>query len=327
MTDKKILLKLVILIFFCSVKFSFAQQIPQFAYGSLNPEFYNPGVSGITKSINASAIGRTQWLNISGHPTAQALNLSSYIPNLHGGLGLIILNSQQGVQRNTFAMVGYSFITGNNNHRFGVGVRGGIIQSTIDGTMLRAPDGFYSGSIINHNDGLLPINSVSSTSAEFSVGIFYLNKIMNVGIAGSHLLNPSLKYSATTGKLSIDEVRNISGSISFLINREKTISIKPSAFVKYNFNEFQSEGSVLLGYKKSGWIGAGYRGISSENPDAIIGFIGVTLNPNFEVGYAYEYSISKLSAANDGSHELMLHYSVSLTKPSKPEKIIFTPRF
>lgn len=56
-----------------------------------------------------------------------------------------------------------------------------------------------------------------------------------------------------------------------------------------------------------------------KNPDAIIGFIGVTLNPNFEVGYAYEYSISKLSAANDGSHELMLHYSVSLTKPSKPE--------
>ncbi len=326
MKDKKILLQLIIFIF-CSSEFSFAQQLPQFAYGSLNPEFYNPAVSGITKSINASAIGRTQWLNITGHPTAQALSFSSYIPNLHGGLGLLILNSQQGVQKNTYAMVGYSFIAGNKNHRFGFGVRGGIIQSTIDGAKLLAPDGFYSGSIISHNDGLLPLNSVSAIAPEFSTGIFYLNKIMNVGITGSHLLNPTLKYSSNSGKLSVDEVRNISGSISFLINREKTISIKPAAFLKYNFNEFQSEGSIMLGYKKSGWIGVGYRGMSSKNPDALIGFLGINLSPDFKIGYAYEYSISKLSSANDGSHELMLHYSVSLTKPAKPEKIIFTPRF
>ncbi len=326
MSIKKKVLRLLLLIF-CSTEFSFAQQLPQFAYGSLNPEFYNPAVSGITKSINASAIGRTQWLNITGHPTAQALTLSSYVPNLHGGLGLLILNSQLGVQRNTYAMVGYSFITGNKNHRFGIGARGGIIQSTIDGTKLRAPDGFYSGSIINHNDGLLPINAVTSTAPEFSAGIFYLNKIMNIGIAGSHLLSPSLKYSATSGKLSVDEARNVSGSISFLINRENTISLKPCAFVKYNFNELQSEASLLIGYKKSGWIGAGYRGMSSNNPDAIIGFLGINLSSNFEIGYAYEYSISKLSSVNDGTHELLLHYSVSLTKPAKPEKIIFTPRF
>lgn len=317
----------LILFVFCSAEFSFAQQLPQFAYGSLNPEFYNPAVSGITKSINASAIGRTQWLNITGHPTAQSITLSSYVPKLHGGLGLLILNSLQGVQRNTYAMVGYSFVIGRKNHRFGIGARGGIIQSTIEGAQLRAPDGFYSGSLINHNDELLPINSVSSTTPEFSTGIFYLNKIMNIGIAGSHLFSPSLKYSATNGKLSVDEARNISGSISLLINREKTLCLKPSAFVKYNLNELQTEASLLIGYRKSGWVGAGYRGMNSDNSDAIIGFLAINLSPNFEIGYAYEYCILKLSTVNDGSHELILHYSISLTKPAKPEKIIFTPRF
>ena len=146
---------------------------------------------------------------------------------------------------------------------------------------------------------------------------------MNVGIAGAHLLNPSLKYLSTNGKLSIDEVRNLSGSISFLINKEKTINIKPSLLVKYNFNEFQSETILLIGYKKLGWFGGGYRGMASNHPDAIIGFIGISLPSNLEVGYAYEYSISNLGASN----ELMLRYSLSLTKNAKPEKIIFTPRF
>ena len=262
-------------------------------------------------------------VGITGHPTAQAISISSYIPNLHGGVGFLVLNNQQGVQRNTCAMVGYSFIIGNNNHRFGIGVRGGIIQSSVDGIKLRASDGFYSGSINNHNDNLLPLNIVSTTSPEFSGGFFYLNKIMNVGIAGAHLLNPSLKYLSTNGKLSIDEVRNLSGSISFLINKEKTINIKPSLLVKYNFNEFQSETILLIGYKKLGWFGGGYRGMASNHPDAIIGFIGISLPSNLEVGYAYEYSISNLGASN----ELMLRYSLSLTKNAKPEKIIFTPRF
>lgn len=326
MISKNIFVSLLLCIFFCC-EISVAQQIPQFAHGSLNPEFYNPAVCGITKSINVSAIGRSQWVSLTGHPTAQSLCLSSFVPRIHGGIGAIILNNQQGVQRNTYATIGYSFIAEKNNHRFGFGIRGGIIQSLIEGDKLRAPDGYYSGGILNHNDGLLPINSVSSMSPELSAGVFYMNKVMNFGISGSHFLNSSLKYSAYSGKLSIDEVKNIATSILFVVNNNKSIKIKPSAIIKYNFNELQTEASILFGFKKFGWIGSGYRGLNSNQPEAIIGFLAFNLSSNFEVGYAYEYSISKLSSSNDGSHELMMRYLLSLTKPAKPEKIIFTPRF
>lgn len=325
--SRKYLLIAVIICITSYCEKSFAQQLPQFAYGASNPEFYNPSVCGITKSIDVSLIGRTQWIGITGHPNAQAISLSSYVPSLSGGLGIFVLNNQQGVQRNTYTMLGYSFIAGKKNNRFGIGVRGGIIQSSIDGAKLRAPDGDYSGSIINHNDNLLPINTVSSIAPDFYVGIFYLNKFMNIGFAGSHLLQPALKFSAANGDLTANLERNILTSISFSINKNKDISFKPSAIVKYNFNELQTESSLLVGYKNLGWVGVGYRGFDSNAKDAAIGFLGINLNSDLSVGYAYEYSLSKLSTANDGSHELVIHYSTSLTKPAKPEKVIFTPRF
>ncbi len=320
----------LIAIIICMFSFNgkiFSQQLPQFAYGAVNPEFYNPAVCGITKSIDVSLIGRTQWVNITGHPTAQAISFSSYVPSLSGGLGIFVLNNQQGVQRNTYSMLGYSFITGKKNNRFGFGFRGGIIQSSIDGSKLRAPDGDYSGSIINHNDNLLPVNTVSSIGPDFSVGIFYLNKFMNIGFAGSHVLQPALKYSAANGNLLINLERNILSSVTFTINKNKDFSFKPSAIVKYNFNELQTESSLLVGYKNLGWVGVGYRGFDSKAKDAVIGFLGINLSQDFSIGYAYEFSLSKLSSANDGSHELMIHYSTSLSKPAKPEKVIFTPRF
>ena len=326
---KKVLRSILflILIFFISEQKICAQQLPQFAYGSVNPEFYNTAVSGIAKTINASAIGRTQWVNITGHPISQALIFSSYIQKLRGGLGLCIMNNQQGVQRNTYAMIGYSYIIETKKSRIGIGARAGIIQSSLNGSELKSPEGNYYSNIFDHNDPFLPLNLVSSSTPDLSAGIFLLNKHISVGVAGAHLLQSKINYQLPSNNLQVNLERNLSASVSININKGGTLSFKPSIFAKYDFNNLQSETSLLIGYKKIGWIGVGYRGLSTNHSDALIGFIGLRANDNLLIGYAYEYSLSKLSSANDGSHELMLNYSISLTRDAKPDKIIFTPRF
>lgn len=323
---KKKNLKLIFALTFFTINFSQAQQIPQFVYGTVMPEFYNPAAIGITKSISVAAIGRSQWLNITGHPNSQAISFDSYFPSLNGGVGVLILNNIQGVQRNTNVMLGYSFETGKKNYRFGFGLRGGIIQSSVSGDKLISPEGDYS-TIINHNDQHLPISLVTTTSPDFSAGIFFMNKFMNWGIASAHLLEPSLKFNKTSNDLSVDLNRIFSGTVSLKFNRKNALMIEPSAIVKYDINELQTEAVVRFHYKNLGWIGGGYRGGVKNNSDAVVGLLGVNTSENFFVGYAYEYSLSGLSAANYGSHEIILKFTTNLTRPAKPEKIIFTPRF
>lgn len=305
----------------------YAQQDPQFSLFNLNPVAYNSAAIGANKAINVSLQARTQWIGITGNPLSQYLNVNTYAPPLHGGIGLEVMNNQQGVQRNTFIGAGYSYLMEGKKSRLAIGIKGGIIQSGLDGSKLRSPDGFYDENSINHNDNILPNTPVSVIAPDFSAGVLFNTRIVTVGVSASHLLEPSLHFKGSLENLGIEVTRNYFGYFSLDIGAKNKIAFKPSVLFKSNLVENQAEASVLAQFKKLFWLGAGYRELSSDEPDALIAIAGLNLNENILLCYSYDYTLSALNQVSNGSHEVLVSYKLSLTKPANPGKIIFTPRF
>lgn len=324
-SDFKFLFLISLFHFICYT--SVAQQDPQFSLFSLNPVAYNPAVTGINKSLNISLQGRTQWVNITGNPQAQFFNINSYASPLHGGIGLEVMNNLQGVQRNTFIGAEYSYLIEGRKSRFAIGAKGGIIQSGLDGSKLRSPDGFYYENTINHNDNILPNSSVTAIAPDFSAGVLFNTKTVTAGISASHLFEPSIHFKNSMGNLGIDVSRNYFGYLSFDIGMKNSVAFKPSVLFKSNLTEYQAEASFLAQFKKLFWAGVGYRGLSNTENDALIGIIGLNLNENLSVCYSYDYTLSSLNKVSNGSHEALLSYKLNLYRQAKPGKVIFTPRF
>jgi type IX secretion system PorP/SprF family membrane protein len=53
------------------------------------------------------------------------------------------------------------------------------------------------------------------------------------------------------------------------------------------------------------WVGASYR-----YQDAVAGMVGLHVARNFNVSYAYDYTLSPLKQFSNGSHEIMLAFQI-----------------
>ena len=90
----------------------------------------------------------------------------------------------------------------------------------------------------------------------------------------------------------------------FLIRLNPDLLLKPSVLVKYLRNSpVEADINANLIIKDAFWIGASYR-----TGDAVVGMLEYQINPQFRIGYAFDYSITELQKYHNGSHEFMLRY-------------------
>ena len=59
----------------------------------------------------------------------------------------------------------------------------------------------------------------------------------------------------------------------------------------------------------------GYAGLSFRNADAISLMLGYNIKNGFLIGYAYDFTINKLSSVSKGSHEIVLKYCRPIPVP------------
>jgi len=77
----------------------------------------------------------------------------------------------------------------------------------------------------------------------------------------------------------------------------------------------QLAGMVKFSYNDSYWIGVMYR-----NFDAVGFSAGLRIKKRFIINYGYDFTVSKLSNYQSGSHELMLSFIITKKKPSLAEE-------
>ena len=72
----------------------------------------------------------------------------------------------------------------------------------------------------------------------------------------------------------------------------------------------QVETNFKLQYRDLAWVGASYR-----HKDGFAGMLGINVSNTFNVGYAYDYTTSRLNNYSKGTHEVIVGFLIGNKYP------------
>lgn len=315
-----------LILLFASLKTA-AQQLPQYSLYMLNQFGWNPARAGSENSLSVTGIWRSQWNGLEGAPQTQQVNAHLPLNALRSGLGLVLENDATGPQRTTGGQFAWTYrLETRRGTLISAGLSGGFSQFTLDGSLLRTPDGIYTDPALpNHHDPTLPTGRESAGAPVFGAGLYIMPRKLEIGLAAQQILEPRWAFAQN---LTVQARRTFSSMIARPFELTDDLVLKPSIFIKTDLAEWQMEISAM-GQLRENWLGGlSFRGFAAKNRDALVFFVGTKLNERTRVAYAFDWSISALGQANRGSHELLLNYNLGkdLGKGRLPA-VIYNPRF
>jgi len=285
-----------------------AQQRPMFTQYMFNGLVLNPAYAGSHESISATALSRIQWVGIDGAPVTHTFSIHSPIPDRNIAIGAVFSNDQIGVTNRNTLNLSYAYRIEMRNTILSMGLQGGLTSSKVNYDEIGAndPNLQYNGS------ALLP---------NFGLGLYLYGKRYYAGISVPTALKNSWAGEGDANNsdgFSSVEVPHFFGTFGFLVDLSPLVKLKPSILVKSVDGapiEFDFNANLILDDKL--WIGVSYRSF-----DALSLLLDIQLSAQFKLGYAYDYTLSELSQATTGSHEIMLNYRFVFSKSK-----IVTPRY
>jgi len=317
-----------LLLYLFSIGWLAAQQVPQYSLYTLNPYAYNPAFAGLENTLVATGVYRQQWSGLSGAPATQHVNAHLPIYAISSGVGLRVENDVIGAHKTTQATLSYSYqMDLSRNALISFGLSAGWLQYSLDGTKLRAPEGTYAEPSFSHNETVLPVGKVQAGAPIFEAGAFFQAKKWEVGVSAQPVFATQLKEKGN-GAFGLKPVQHLLLYAANTLPLGENLTLKPSVLVKSDLKETQVEVSTMARWRENTFAGASFRGFGNASKDAAVLFVGFKLNEKTTLAYAFDIPLSSLSAAQRGSHELLLRYS--LNKPigvGRMPPVIYNPRF
>lgn len=302
-----------------------SQQVSLNSLYMYNPYHAIPAYAGFDGTLSMTAVYRDQWTGIAGSPVTQIVSLHSPMYKWKGGLGFEWHHSALGVEDNNRLSASYNYVIQTKNSYLSFGLQLGLLQKSLDGSLLRARSGIYRDGAFMHNDLVLPENSVSAASPFLGLSLYYIHEWFEGGIA----LNPIWGLSNDfTDELSIGQAP--AGNL-YLKSQYKLpilFTVHGSLLLQTDLIQWQANLATWLDYENSYQLGLNFRGILGPNSDAFSIFGGLRLDDKWTIQYAYDIGLSSLNRIHDGSHELSLKYLLN-RRIGEAQKIpvIHNPRF
>lgn len=306
-----------------------AQQDAQLSMYMFNLMHYNPAYAGYHKSFNATGIYRHQWDNVNGAPRTVSLSANNKFKNENYNWGVSFKGDKMGLwELGSLDGIFCYKIKLKNDNSISLAASAGIafIQFKTENSKMPIPENIQ---MANQN----------RFSPNFGAGVFISGPKYFFGASFPHLMlssygNNSSFGTGQTKDTFASQFNHIyaHGGLVFPISDE--FKLRPSFMFRYINNSPPSidvNVSALIKYRF--WIGAGYRlGGNIYNDlgervfgkgNAVIGNVKFLITQSFEVGYAYEYTLSDLVSFNRGTHELMLNFIAFKNKKAR----FISPRY
>ncbi len=305
-----------------------AQQTIQLSQYMFNGLAINPAYAGYKNDWTLNLSSRLQWVGINDAPKTETISgdglLNSDDPNV--GIGFIATVDQLGPETNSSFYANYAYRIQMNDLDtkrlcFGIGV--GLMDYSVDGSK------FID---IDPGDQYVPVTTESKISPDFRVGAYYYTPNYYVGASVFNLASAALdKLSNSPDVIKPD--RTIYFTAGGMIPVSDAVDLKPSFMVKEDFTgPTNIDLTTYIAFNEVVWVGGSYRvgapGFNSalqnnlNQEDAAAAIVQVYINDNFRIGYAYDFTTSKLASYQNGTHEL----SLSITFPSRKERVV-SPRY
>lgn len=299
-----------IMLFMISAHTAFAQIDAQYTQYWAVPGYYNPAAIGRTDFIDIHAVGRLQWTGIEGAP--QSFTGIADMPfkflEKRFGTGLVIHQESAGLFSTLnigaqLAFIKKNFFKGDLN----IGIQIGMFNETFKGTdvILPGDDDYHEGT-----DEAIPTTDITGTAFDINIGAFYTHKWFWTGLSVMHATSPRISLSEESAteqryEFQADRTFYFMGGSNIAL-KNTLIELQPSFLVKTDTRFFTGEITARVRYRKFITGGLAYRW-----KDAISIMAGAEYK-NFTVGYSYDYPVSNISKASNGSHEFFVGYKVKL---------------
>jgi type IX secretion system PorP/SprF family membrane protein len=327
---KKIFLVMFFCVMGCVTGLSVsAQQKPHYTQYILNQYIVNPALTGIENYVDLTLSHRHQWAGIQDNPVTSYLSVhgsigkSSYrqtatsfdlkgqnprgksyweeytAPEPHHGIGLQVINDVTGPLSNFSAYGTYAYhLALSNRTSISAGFGAGINRFSLNADKLDFGDVIVDPAV--YSTGIL-----NTTRFDMMAGLYLYSADYFIGLSAQQVVPQKIDFSG--GYIRPTESRTVphlfgTAGYRFLIG--DNFNLIPSVMVKYiNPLPVQVEGNFKLQYQDRLWIGGSYR-----HKDGIAGMLGVNVSNLFHIGYAYDYTTSRLNNFTKGTHEILLGF-------------------
>jgi type IX secretion system PorP/SprF family membrane protein len=309
-----------------NVFFVAAQNAQQFTHYMFNQLIYNPAYAGFDNAINLTALYRAQWVGMEGNPTLQSFSAHSPLNFANSNAGIYVVNDVMGAQRTTHFHIAYAYRQPLRFGNISFGISAGMFQQQLSGATLRSPQGNYE-TAVNHNDNFIPNNNVTGIAPEINTGIFLNAKGLQLGVSANNITASRTNLKTTFADAKIQFTRFFTAMALYNIILSKKFALIPSTLLKTDLSYYQTDFNLILQYQNNIYLGSSFRGNARKNFDAVSFLFGFNIIKSFRLGYSYDYTLSSLNSASNGSHEIFANYRILLKDLVKSGKTIYNPRF
>lgn len=331
----------IILLFFVVFSLNVQAQDPEFTQFYAAPLYLNPAFAGSARCPRVAINYRNQWPALAKTYITYAASYDQHIDALSGGLGLVIMNDKagEGTVSTTNVSAIYSYQL-NLSRTFSIkaGLQATYVQKKVDwdkltfGDMIDPRYGFvYQTQEVRPNE--------TKSFADFSAGILLYSSKIYGGVAVNHLTQPDEAFIVQGGsqlpmKITghVGAMLPIGGSSNYRYKQDRdegtfispnVLYVQQGAFNQINLGVYVLHSPIVGGLWYRGSFNAYNSFISS---DSFIALIGIQKGI-FKFGYSYDITISKLSNATAGSHELSLGLQFGCSPKKKRFRTISCPSF
>lgn len=286
-------------------------QDPEFSQFYANPLYMNPAFAGTSEYPRVVSNYRNQWPKNGNTFVTYNFTYDNYIKSMKGGIGFQVLYDRElnGVVNSVNTAFFYSYHIKAGDQTFFTGaLQAGFIYKQFNTSGLIFPGMIDQGTGDIIGTYPLPAEDEQKIFPDFSFGIAGQNKETYFGFALHHLTQPNQsiiegdQVSRLPMKLTIHAGAKMHRFHRLLFSKDFTLSPnliyqQQGSFKQLNFGLYMIEKWLTFG--------AWYRNNLSIRPDAAIAMVGYT-SEKFQLGYSFDFTLSKLAAYSYGSHELSL---------------------
>jgi len=299
------------------------------------PMYLNPAFAGADRCSKFSLATRNQWLGVDKGYNTYLVSYDAGVTKYSSGLGFLFASDIAGTGglKTTKFDLNYAYevlLARKLSLRFGL--QAGIQQLKLRQYNLLFGDqvvrGMSATTLENITDG--------KTIVDMGTGTLLYSENYWLGLSFNHLNRPNESLLGYDSRLPVKF--SLHGGIRLRMNnpikKNQTEYVVP-AFNYLRQNKFSQISWGMYYIKNPLNIGLWYRGIpftnntqdGYSNNDAISILIAL-VTPKFHFGYSYDLTLSKLTMASGGAHEVTCYYLIcKKKKKSKFTKLLPCPKF
>ena len=297
-----------------------------------SPMYLNPALAGSTWCGRLTLNYRNQWPSISGNFVNYNAAYDQSLSSINSGYGIMFNSDNMGdgaLKTSTISgLYSYNLQLGQDMF-LNVGFQGTFIQTKLDWSKLVFGDMIdpINGSIGTTTLETPPAN-LSMGYVDFSTGAFFSYKGKYYGgFAAHHLTTPDNGfYNKTDSQLGMK--LTVHGGASFEMgknNHDEYISVSPNILYQQQGEFHQLNVGCYVNYFP--FVGGLWMRHNFENADAMIVLLGFKQD-NWKVGYSYDMTLSELSNASGGAHEISFAWEFCIERDKrKTLRAINSPSF